>query len=169
MPLRARYLHCQIEADLARKMVFVAGPRQVGKTTLARQIIDNIADGPSTLFDLEDPDDLARLSEPKLALQHLEGLVVIDEVQRMPDLFPLLRVLVDRPGNRARFLVLGSAGPDLLRQSSETLAGRTTCPMNLFGLAVLSMLSVIACVNRRNHYHRQQQNQANLLHEHFLL
>jgi predicted AAA+ superfamily ATPase len=99
------------------------GARQVGKTTLARQIVEDYA-GPSTLFDLEDPDDLARLSEPKLALQGLDGLVVIDEIQRMPDLFPLLRVLVDRPDSTTQFLVLGSASPDLLRQSSETLAGR---------------------------------------------
>jgi predicted AAA+ superfamily ATPase len=103
--------------------VAILGARQVGKTTLARQLVGDYA-GPSTLFDLEDLDDLARLSEPKLALQGLEGLVVIDEIQRMPDLFPLLRVLVDRPDSTTQFLVLGNASPDLLRQSSETLAGR---------------------------------------------
>jgi hypothetical protein len=80
--------------------------------------------GPATRFDLEDPDDLARLEEPKLAMEALDGLVVIDEVQRRPDLFPVLRVLVDRPRPRARFLILGSASPDLLRQGSESLAGR---------------------------------------------
>jgi len=95
----------------------------VGKTTLARQIMGR-REGPATRFDLEDPDDLARLDEPKLALAHLDGLVVIDEVQRRPDLFPVLRVLVDRPSSIARFLILGSASPELLRQSSETLAGR---------------------------------------------
>ena len=80
--------------------------------------------GTSVRFDMEDPDDLSRLGEPKLALQDLSGLVVIDEVQRRPDLFPVIRVLVDRPDAAARFLVLGSASPDLLRQSAETLAGR---------------------------------------------
>ncbi|MDY0002333.1 MAG: ATP-binding protein [Polyangia bacterium] len=80
--------------------------------------------GSVTRFDLEDPDDLARLAEPKLALGSLVGLVIIDEVQRRPDLFPVLRVLVDRPHSQARFLLLGSASPELLRQSSETLAGR---------------------------------------------
>ncbi len=78
----------------------------------------------SVRFDLEDPDDLARLADPKLALGRLDALVVIDEVQRRPDLFPVLRVLVDRPGAIARFLILGSASPELLRQGSESLAGR---------------------------------------------
>lgn len=95
----------------------------MGKTTLARQVMARW-DGRATRFDLEDPDDLARLDEPKLALAHLEGLIVIDEVQRRPDLFPVLRVLIDRPEASARFLILGSAAPQLLRQSSETLAGR---------------------------------------------
>ncbi len=104
-------------------VVGLVGARQVGKTTLARSVVAATAQ-PVTSFDLEDPTDEARLSDPKLALEPLRGLVVIDEVQRQPGLFELLRVLVDRPGNAARFLVLGSAGPDLLRQSSETLAGR---------------------------------------------
>ena len=104
-------------------VVGLLGARQVGKTTLARRFLEE-RDGAVTLFDLEDPTDRARLADPKLALEPLEGLVVIDEVQHAPELFPLLRVLVDRPDNPARFLVLGSAGPDLLRQSSETLAGR---------------------------------------------
>ena len=97
------------------------GARQCGKTTLARQFV---AAGSSNYFDLEDPLSLARLDEPMTALGPLSGLVVIDEVQRRPDLFPILRVLADRDDNRARFLVLGSAGPDLLRQSAESLAGR---------------------------------------------
>ncbi len=75
-------------------------------------------------FDLEDPASLARLDEPMTALRPLEGLVVIDEVQRRPDLFPVLRVLADRTPNPARFLILGSASGDLLRQTSESLAGR---------------------------------------------
>lgn len=104
-------------------VVGVLGARQVGKTTLARQLVDERT-VPVTTFDLEDPTDRARLADPKLALASLDGLVVIDEIQHVPDLFPLLRVLVDRPENAARFLVLGSAGPNLLRQSSETLAGR---------------------------------------------
>jgi uncharacterized protein len=97
------------------------GPRQCGKTTLARQIADAEA---AEYFDLEDPVNQRRLSEPMLALQELRGLVVIDEVQRQPGLFPILRVLADRKPLPARFLILGSASPDLLRQSSESLAGR---------------------------------------------
>lgn len=99
------------------------GARQVGKTTLARSLAAGV-DGPVTTFDLEDPTDLARFADPKLVLEPLEGLVVIDEVQHSRDLFRLLRVLVDRPDNRATFLVLGGADPGLLRQSSESLAGR---------------------------------------------
>lgn len=97
------------------------GPRQCGKTTLARQFV---AAGSPNYFDLEDPLSLARLDEPMTALRPLSGLVVIDEVERRPDLFPILRVLADREDDPARFLVLGSAGPDLLRQSAESLAGR---------------------------------------------
>ena len=97
------------------------GPRQCGKTTLARQFSEK---SQSTYFDLENPVDLARLSEPKTALESLRGLVVIDEVQRHPDLFAILRVLLDRKPVQARFLILGSASPELLRRSFETLAGR---------------------------------------------
>ncbi len=97
------------------------GPRQCGKTTLARAIA---AHERNTYFDLENPVDLARLSQPMIALEPLRGLVVIDEIQRRPDLFPVLRVLLDRKPARARFLILGSASPALLQQSSETLAGR---------------------------------------------
>ena len=104
-------------------VVGLIGARQVGKTTLAR-VLAGAERQPVTFFDLEDPTDEASLADPKLMLEPLEGLVVIDEVQRKEGLFRLLRVLVDRPDNTARFLVLGSAGPDLLRQSSETLAGR---------------------------------------------
>jgi len=105
------------------RVVGILGARQVGKTTLARQIVAR-RPGPATVFDLENPEDLSRLSDPMLALKDLRGLVVIDEVQRFPDLFPVLRVLADRPRLPARFLVLGSASPSLLRQSSESLAGR---------------------------------------------
>jgi predicted AAA+ superfamily ATPase len=101
--------------------VALLGPRQCGKTTLARQLATG---SKSTYFDLENPVDLARLSEPMTALESLRGLIVIDEVQRHPDLFPILRVLLDRKPVRARFLILGSASPELLRQPSETLAGR---------------------------------------------
>jgi hypothetical protein len=104
-------------------VVGLVGARQVGKTTLARSLAAS-APGPVTFFDLEDPADLARLADPRLALESLTGLVVIDEVQHSEGLFALLRVLVDRPGNQARFLILGSADPKLLRQSSESLAGR---------------------------------------------
>ncbi len=97
------------------------GPRQCGKTTLARFLAEQ---EPCTFFDLENPVDLQRLSAPMTALQNLENLVVIDEIQRLPKLFELLRVLVDRPGNAARFLVLGSASPTLVKGVSESLAGR---------------------------------------------
>ncbi len=112
----------QVRAALKRsRVVALLGPRQCGKTTLAQQFVP--ADS-LNYFDLEDPDSLARLSEPKTALHPLKGLVVIDEIQRRPELFPLLRVLADRRPLPARFLILGSAAPDLLRQSSESLAGR---------------------------------------------
>lgn len=104
-------------------VVGLVGARQVGKTTLARSLAARER-GPVTIFDLEDPTDLASLADPKLVLEALDGLVIIDEVQHSEGLFRLLRVLVDRPSNPARFLVLGSAGPELLRQSSESLAGR---------------------------------------------
>jgi uncharacterized protein len=103
------------------RVVAILGPRQCGKTTLARQFVpaDSI-----NYFDLEDPQSLARLSEPDIALRPLRGLVVIDEIQRRPELFPLLRVLADRRPLPSRFLILGSASPDLLCQFSESLAGR---------------------------------------------
>lgn len=97
------------------------GPRQCGKTTLARLVTGVGEEG---YFDLEDPVSQRRLAEPMTALRPLRGLVVIDEVQRQPDLFPVLRVLADRRPLPARFLVLGSASPELLQQGSETLAGR---------------------------------------------
>jgi predicted AAA+ superfamily ATPase len=104
-------------------VVGILGARQVGKTTLAQQLAARY-DGPVTFFDLEDPTDLARRAEPMLALRDLRGLIIVDEVQRRPDLFTVLRVLADRPERPARFLVLGSASPELLRQTTESLAGR---------------------------------------------
>jgi predicted AAA+ superfamily ATPase len=111
-----------LQAALARSpVVAMLGPRQCGKTTLARQLVSVQS---ANYFDLEDPISLARLDQPLTALGELRGTVVIDEVQRRPELFPLLRVLADRPDQPARFLILGSASPALLRQSSESLAGR---------------------------------------------
>lgn len=95
----------------------ILGSRQCGKTTIAREFkVDHY-------FDLENPRDLARLEQPQLALEDLSGLTVIDEIQRMPDLFPLLRYLVDN-NPQQKFLIIGSASRDLIRQSSESLAGR---------------------------------------------
>lgn len=125
-----------VRAALRRsRVVAIIGPRQCGKTTLARQFV-----APDSLnyFDLEEPQSLARLSEPDTALRPLRNLLVIDEIQRRPDLFPILRVLADRRPLLARFLILGSASPDLLRQSSETLAGRLeTVPLEGFRLSDL--------------------------------
>ena len=115
-------LSAAVRAALSRSpAVALVGPRQVGKTTLARTLLRS--DSPQW-FDLEDPQVVAQLAEPLVALRDLRGLVVIDEIQHAPDLFKVLRVLIDRPGVLARFLVLGSASPALLRQSSESLAGR---------------------------------------------
>ena len=104
-------------------VVTILGARQVGKTTLAADI-GRARSSQTTRFDLENPTDLARLNDPMLALEGLSGLVVLDEIQRRPEIFPVLRVLADRRPIRTRFLVLGSASPNLLRQGSETLAGR---------------------------------------------
>jgi len=113
-------------------IVTLLGPRQSGKTTLANHLLGLVR---SHYFDLENPADEARLAEPITALERLEGMVVIDEVQRAPRLFPVLRVLADRVKRRARFLLLGSASPDLVRVSSESLAGRVAfVDMGGFGL-----------------------------------
>jgi uncharacterized protein len=121
MLTRARLLS-QIRRALKRsRVVALIGPRQSGKTTLARQIVP---DSSANYFDLEDPASVALLQQPALALERLRGVVVIDEIQRRPDIFPVLRVLADRRPLPARFLILGSASPELLRQSSESLAGR---------------------------------------------
>lgn len=104
-------------------MVAMVGPHQSGKTTLAR-MISREWKGKTHWFDLEDPRDAAALAEPGLMLPGLKGLVIIDEVQRLPEVFALLRVLADRKPLPARFLVLGSASGELMRQGSESLAGR---------------------------------------------
>lgn len=134
----------QTVAHLLRQfpVVGILGARQVGKTTLAGlfakqvklaaakdtgddvSVFDGLRSDPIRRFDLEDPEDLARLDDARLALSRLRGIVILDEVQRRPDLFPVLRVLADRDPLPARFLVLGSASPSLLRQGSESLAGR---------------------------------------------
>lgn len=118
---RAHYRKA-VETALARSPVCgLMGPRQSGKSTLAREIAGAAA---SHYFDLESPRDQLRLQNPELALGRLSGLVVLDEVQTQPDLFPVLRVLADRADGPARFLILGSAAPELVAQSAESLAGR---------------------------------------------
>ena len=120
-----RVHHLQRVELLLREFPVVAllGARQAGKTTLARQLAAAHQDC-VTWFDLEDPADVNRLADPALELRPLKGLVVLDEIHRLPGIFELLRVLADRSGPPARFLVLGSASPELLRQTSESLAGR---------------------------------------------
>ena len=127
-------------------VVAILGPRQIGKTTLA-QLVAKAQAGPVHRLDLEHPADLARLlDDPVLVLGALRGLIVIDEVQRRPDLFPVLRVLADRRPRPARFLVLGSASPDLIRQSSESLAGR----IHYYNLGGLGLHEVgVARLDRR--------------------
>jgi predicted AAA+ superfamily ATPase len=118
---RAHYRKA-VETALARSPVCgLMGPRQSGKSTLAREIAGTAA---SHYFDLESPRDQLRLQNPELALGRLSGLVVLDEVQTQPDLFPVLRVLADRADVPARFLILGSAAPELVARSAESLAGR---------------------------------------------
>ena len=129
-PQLLQTIHAALEQN---RVVALIGPRQCGKTTVARLLVD-----PSSInyFDLEDPVSLARLDQPMTSLQNLNGLVVIDEIQRRPDLFPILRVLCDRLPLPARFLILGSASPELLQQSSESLAGRISIvTMSGFSLA----------------------------------
>jgi predicted AAA+ superfamily ATPase len=120
---RARSIARVRELHRTFPVVAILGVRQVGKTTLARTLAGSRAP-PENRFDLEDPRSVARLADPMIALDPLRGLVVLDEIQLRPELFPALRVLADRPRRPARFLVLGSASPDLLRQSAESLAGR---------------------------------------------
>jgi predicted AAA+ superfamily ATPase len=138
--IKRRDLLGRVQDALKRsRVVVLLGPRQCGKTTLARELVETNS---PNYFDLEDPVSLARLDQPMTALKPLRQLVVIDEVQRRPDLFPVLRVLADRRPLPARFLILGSASPDLQRQSSESLAGRAEVIfMSGFGLSELGWSS----------------------------
>ena len=120
MVLRSHYLRKLEKAINRAPIVSILGPRQVGKTTLARQFV---GERDAVFFDLELESDRLRLANPELVLGSARGIVVIDEIQVMPKLFQTLRVLVDRP-NSARYLILGSASPDIIRGASETLAGR---------------------------------------------
>ena len=118
---RSSLLNSIREALNRNRVVALIGPRQSGKTTLAREFVSVES---LNYFDLEDPTSLMRLEEPMNALRNLEGLVVIDEIQRKPELFHLLRVLSDRSPLPAKFFILGSASPELFKGSSESLAGR---------------------------------------------
>ncbi len=123
MILRTLHLD-ELKRQLAHfPVVAILGARQVGKTTLARQL-EKDWPGAKHHFDLEDPHDQARLTDASFVLRELRGLVVLDEIQLRPDIFPLLRVLADRPGTPAQFLILGSAAPELLKHTAESLAGR---------------------------------------------
>ncbi|MCK5451380.1 MAG: ATP-binding protein, partial [Candidatus Omnitrophica bacterium] len=104
-------------------VVAILGPRQCGKTTLSKQFASTIHSKKIHFFDLEDYRDLSRLDNPTLALEDLSGYIIIDEIQRKPELFPIIRVLVDNNPS-IRYVILGSASRDLIEQSSETLAGR---------------------------------------------
>lgn len=116
------FLKTSVEMALARsRVVALLGPRQSGKTTLAREFVPS--DSPN-YFDCEHPLSAARLDQPWMALESLNGLVVLDEIQLRPDLFPILRVLADREASKAQFLILGSASPDLIKGSAQSLAGR---------------------------------------------
>jgi predicted AAA+ superfamily ATPase len=133
---RKQYLDAIATGLAEAPIVILLGPRQCGKTTLARDFAANRSD--SIFFDLENPRDFARLSDPFLALENLSGLVVLDEVQRRPELFAMLRTLADRRPLPARFLLLGSASPDIVKGVSETLAGRARfVDMRGFSLAEL--------------------------------
>jgi predicted AAA+ superfamily ATPase len=118
---RLFYLEQLATAVRRSPVTALLGPRQCGKTTLARRFATN---RPAIYFDLESQPDQHRLQNPELILGSFQGLVILDEIQVMPGLFNVLRVLVDRPQMQARFLILGSASPDIIRNVSETLAGR---------------------------------------------
>ncbi len=119
---RKRYINELNSAIHRAPIVSLLGPRQCGKTTLARLFGEKHQ---ATYFDLESIPDQRRLQNPELMLGSLAGLVILDEIQLMPELFSVLRVLVDRPGSQAKFLILGSASPHIIKNVSETLAGRT--------------------------------------------
>lgn len=121
---RVKFLKDIQEAFEVHPIVAILGPRQSGKTTLARQFIEKNPALPLHYFDLENPSDFENFENPKTILENLQGLIIIDEIQRRPNIFPVLRVLVDRDNNNQQYLILGSASPYLMQQSSETLAGR---------------------------------------------
>lgn len=137
---RPELLH-RIEARFrSNPIVLLLGPRQCGKTTIARQFTESRR---AEYFDLESPADHDRLAQPMTALSGLRGLVVIDEAQLRPEVFPVLRVLADRKPTRARFFLLGSASPDLVRGVSESLAGRVALiPMSGFDLSEVGSRSL---------------------------
>ena len=118
---RPEHIQRLVTAIRRSPVTALLGPRQCGKTTLARIYG---SDRGAEYFDLESQPELQRLQNPEMVLGPIEGIVILDEIQRMPALFSTLRVLVDRPENQARFLILGSASPDLVKNVSETLAGR---------------------------------------------
>jgi len=118
---RTEYLNRLTTAIGRSPVTALLGPRQCGKTTLARELAEH---QPATFFDVESLPDRRRLQNPELMLGGLSGLVILDEIQEMPELFQVLRVLVDRPENRARYLILGSASPEIVKSAFETLAGR---------------------------------------------
>jgi predicted AAA+ superfamily ATPase len=118
---RTEYLNRLTTAIGRSPVTALLGPRQCGKTTLARELAEH---QPATFFDVESLLDRRRLQNPELMLGGLSGLVILDEIQEMPELFQVLRVLVDRPENRARYLILGSASPEIVKSAFETLAGR---------------------------------------------
>lgn len=118
---RNLYIH-QIHKSLKRsKITAILGPRQCGKTTLAKEISLQVK---SSFLDIESPTDRAKLQNPELYLKNISGLIILDEIQLMPELFPVLRVLSDQSPTNGRFLILGSASPDLIKNASESLAGR---------------------------------------------
>jgi predicted AAA+ superfamily ATPase len=121
---RTHYLQ-EIESKFkTHPVVAILGPRQCGKTTLAKKYIQAGHFTAVHYFDLEDPIDVVRLENPKLTLEPLQGIIVIDEIQYLPDIFKLIRVLVDKNPLQQKYLILGSASRELIKQSSESLAGR---------------------------------------------
>ena len=126
MTPRNAYLRQLATAVRRSPVTALLGPRQCGKTTLARVFAATAAED-VTYFDLESEQDVRALANPELVLGVCKGLVVLDEIQRLPELFTALRVLADRPNDATRFLVLGSAAPELVRGVSESLAGRVEC------------------------------------------
>ncbi len=143
---RNLFLDALVKGFRVHPVVALLGPRQCGKTTIANLHADKIReqDMPVKIFDLEDPNHLRQLENPKLALESLKGLIIIDEIQNKPELFPLLRVLVDKNKGQQQYLILGSASRELIKQSSETLAGRVAfielTPFNSVELADIHAL-----------------------------